>query len=325
MDAVDRITPALRLGERVVVRYRLPDGSATDVVGWLEIIDSERLTARDGRGQLVEVVRTMIVAARRAPPARGGQDPMRTSADELERVALPAWVAYSEPLGEWTLRAAGGFTGRANSCLSVGDPGTQMAEAAERVMAFSRQHGIAPMAQVIAGSEPERHLVALGWEEVHVAADVLVTRLNALLEATAGDPAVQFSERLQPAWFDAFQRSRPSDANPQVVHFVLENNPPLAFAGVEHGDRLLAIGRAQVTRDWVGIAALWTDPQERGRGWATKIMNRLGHWAARFGARNVYLQVATGNEAALRACSRAGFVRHHSYRYLGPSRDSWQH
>jgi hypothetical protein len=43
----------------------------------------------------------------------------------LERRALPGWLALHEPLGEWTLRAAGGFTGRANSCLAVGDPGAR--------------------------------------------------------------------------------------------------------------------------------------------------------------------------------------------------------
>ena len=36
----------------------------------------------------------------------------------------PAGWPYHEPLGEWTLRAGGGFTGRANSCHAVGDPGT---------------------------------------------------------------------------------------------------------------------------------------------------------------------------------------------------------
>ena len=43
--------------------------------------------------------------------------------EDLERAAALHWQAReTEPLGEWRLRAAAGFTGRANSALPVGDP-----------------------------------------------------------------------------------------------------------------------------------------------------------------------------------------------------------
>jgi ribosomal protein S18 acetylase RimI-like enzyme len=47
-------------------------------------------------------------------------------------------------------------------------------------------------------------------------------------------------------------------------------------------------------------------------------MSRLGHWAARRGARYAYLQVTAANTDALAAYERMGFRRHHSYRYLAP-------
>src|SRR5215212_6086619 len=61
--------------------------------------------------------------------------------------ALPGWLGLSEPLGEWTLRAARGFTWRANSCLAVGDPGMPAGAAAAKIVAFSRAHGIPPRAE----------------------------------------------------------------------------------------------------------------------------------------------------------------------------------
>ena len=43
---------------------------------------------------------------------------------ELERVAAAHWRGTEQEwLGEWLLRAADGFTGRANSALPLGDPG----------------------------------------------------------------------------------------------------------------------------------------------------------------------------------------------------------
>ena len=54
--------------------------------------------------------------------------------EDLERAAALHWQApETEPLGEWRLRAAAGFTGRANSALPVGDPGLPLPEAVAAV------------------------------------------------------------------------------------------------------------------------------------------------------------------------------------------------
>lgn len=316
MDALDRITPPVRPGERLVVRYRLPDGSATDVLGWLESVDGDRVQLRDHSGSRLEVGRRHVLAARRLPPARRGRDPMRTGAEELERVALPGWVADSEPLGRWTLRAGGRFTGRANSCLAVDDPGMAVAEAAQRIVDFAVRRGAHPWAQVIAGSEQEHQLRALGWHDVYVATDVLVTRLADLLGDTQPDPRVQLRQTLEPHWEEAFRRSRPNAADPDVLRRILNNGAPRAFAGVPAHLGLIAIGRGHVSADWLGVGSIWTTPEQRRQGLAGQILLSLGHWAARHGARNVYLQVAADNEPAHGAYERLGFRRHHGYLYL---------
>ena len=310
------LAPRTRLGDRVVLRHLLADGSATDVVGWLESVDAEAARVRDHAGALVTVPRARIVAARRAPAARGGRDPMRTSPAELEQIAVSGWAAETEELGEWTLRAGGGFTGRANSCLAVGDPGVSLAEAAERIVAFADARGARPWAQVVDGSAEARGLAGLGWREVYVPTDVLVCRLSELLERAPGDPRVEVAAELGPAWLAAYHRSRPAAVEPAVLRRILEGRPPRAFAGVGAADRLIAIGRGHLREDWLGLASLYTDPDHRRRGWATRVMAALGHWAARQGARSVYLQVAAGNRDAAQAYERLGFRRHHGYHYL---------
>ena len=185
-------------GERWVVRHRLPDGSATDVIGWLEAVDaaSVRLSVVGGAIRVIE--RMTIVVARRVPPAAGGPHPRRISAEDLERHILPGWLALHEPFGEWTLRSAGGFTGRANSCHAVGDPGVPIVEAAERIIAYAAQHGITPMAQVITGSEPDLALRSVGWIDTYVPTDVLAVRLGELLENRPSDDRVEVHGTLQP-------------------------------------------------------------------------------------------------------------------------------
>ena len=143
-----------------MVRVRQDDGSASDVVGWLvgvtdEVAVLEGQLDPEGPGRDAPVRRVPladVVVARRAPGALGGPAVHRTPPDVLERLAVEAWAVELEPLAGWTLRSASGFTGRANSCLAVGDPGLPVAEAAAAVEAYAARHGIAPMAQVVTGS-----------------------------------------------------------------------------------------------------------------------------------------------------------------------------
>ena len=66
--------------------------------------------------------------------------------EDLERAAALHWQApETEPLGEWRLRAADGFTGRANSALPLGDPGLPLPEAVTAVEEWYRRRALPPM------------------------------------------------------------------------------------------------------------------------------------------------------------------------------------
>lgn len=318
MDAAAVGSVRGRIGERWVVRHRLADGSATDLTGWLDAVSGEALRLRTRAGADVVVARESIIAARRVTVAYGGRDPLRASAEELERVAARAWVADWELLGEWTLRSGGGFTARANSCLAVGDPGVPEDVAAAQVVAYANRHGIRPRVQVIEDAAQEQALRGLGWTESYVRTAVLVVRLSSWLGEEGPDPAVEVSEQWTAEWERAYSRSRPTTADPAVVRQILTSSPPRAFAGLREDGRLVAIGRGQVSHDWLGIASVWTDPEYRRRGRATHVMRGLGHWSARLGARSAYLQVAAENEPAIQAYERLGFRPHHCYLYLSP-------
>jgi hypothetical protein len=87
--------------------------------------------------------------------------------EALERAAARHWQALdTEPLGEWSLRAAAGFTGRANSALPLGDPGRPLPDAVTAVEAWYRARNLRPMIVLPDGAGPahlEDHLTERGW------------------------------------------------------------------------------------------------------------------------------------------------------------------
>src|SRR4051812_32397821 len=96
------------------------------------------------------------------------------SVEELERVAARGWRGRdTERLGEWLLRAAGGFTGRANSALPLGDPGVPVPDAVSRVERWYDARGVTPRFQVpVPGAvDVDAELDRRGWaygDDVHV-------------------------------------------------------------------------------------------------------------------------------------------------------------
>ncbi len=64
-----RVLTRDQLGQRVVVRHRLADGRATDVLGELTELDEQALTVRDRHGNVHQIEQRLVVAAKVVPPA----------------------------------------------------------------------------------------------------------------------------------------------------------------------------------------------------------------------------------------------------------------
>src|SRR3954471_14461467 len=85
---------------------------------------------------------------------------------ELERLAARSWRGLEEEhFGCWLLRAGGGFTGRANSVLVVGEPPAELPEAVDTVSRWYARRGLRPRAQVpMPGAErADAAFAGAGW------------------------------------------------------------------------------------------------------------------------------------------------------------------
>ncbi|MGZ3140670.1 GNAT family N-acetyltransferase [Lentzea chajnantorensis] len=217
-----------------------------------------------------------------------------------------------ERLGDWLMRAAAGFTGRANSTLTCGDPGAPVPSALSAVEGFARAHGIKPTAHVVRGSGHERAITDAGWRvdlDHPGGAESLV--MTGPLEKFADGAA---ESRDLPGWWELTAGSEVTAAMRHVL-----GTGRVCFAGVEEDGVVVAAVRGAVVEDVLHVARLAVRPEHRRRGLATRLMGELAGWGLAEGATTCALQVAEHNTAAIRLYEELGCSEHHRYRYWVPA------
>ncbi|MEV6422092.1 GNAT family N-acetyltransferase [Streptomyces sp. NPDC051662] len=323
-----RLTPA-DVGKRVSVRQLTGSGAGgekfTDTVGVLTSWDGDVLLITRRTGESVRVPEAALVAGKVVPAAPARRRGPAASFEELARVCARAWQPVeTEPLGEWLLRAASGFTRRANSVLPLGDPGVAPDEALTRVRRWYEERGLPPYIQTATGAEgtQERLCAELerrGWRS-EVTAEVRIAALAPLGDRDADISRVVLGRGVDEGWLRRYQRS--SVPGPHVLH-VLNSGPSVWFATVpgepgEDGEPGVpaAIGRCVVDGRWAGFMAVEVDPARRRQGLATAVMTALARRALEEGASAAWLQVESDNAGAGAMYDAMGFAIHHHYHHF---------
>jgi GNAT superfamily N-acetyltransferase len=233
----------------------------------------------------------------------------------LERLAARSWRGLEEePYGDWLLRAGGGFTGRANSALVVGDPPVPPEAAVAQVGRWYAARGLRPQAQVpLPGSEAaDAAFAAAGWTTVE---DVLVLTAP-LAPWTAPDVPVDLAAEPDEAWLAGY-RYRGTPLPPVARRILVDADDPV-FASVRLAPEpapLAAVARGVLVEDWLVVTAVTVAEGARRRGLGTAVMAALGRWATDRGGRRCLLQVVETNAPALALYARLGFTEHHRYHY----------
>ncbi|MFE5961770.1 GNAT family N-acetyltransferase [Streptomyces rubiginosohelvolus] len=320
-----RITPA-DVGKRVSVRRRTDSGGTgvefTDVVGVLTSWNDGVVSITRKSGESVHIVESSLVAGKVVPAAPARRRGPAASFEELAAVTARAWQPVeSEALGDWRLRAAGGFTRRANSVLPLGDPGLPLGEAFGRVRRWYEERGLPAYVQTATGAEGTQELLCAeleehGWRR-EVSAEVRIAALAPVGDREAEVSAVRLTREPDAAWLARYQRF--STPGPHVLR-VLGSGPSVWFATVPgSGDAPDAIGRCVVDGRWAGFMAVEVAPEQRRRGLATTVMTALARRALDEGAWAAWLQVEEDNEGARALYDGMGFAGHHRYHHYRPA------
>ena len=298
---------------------------------------SARVRTRAGE---VSVPLDQVIAGKPvpAPPTRRAAAHLALGLEALEDVASDGWRPFEQDwLGVrgqgWRLRAAGGFTGRANSVLAIGDPGLPLPDAVDVASRWYLARGLPPRFSVpwaldvearADGSRPgplDDELVSRGYELdtptlVMTAAnrEVAAAGLRPGSVPLPADLLMRLDDEPDDAWLAAYHYR--GQALPDGARRVLLSAPAQVFVSVRSADgRALAVGRGASSRGWTGVAAMEVDPAHRRRGLARQVLATICAWGCERGDRAAYLQVAETNAPARAAYRAAGFTDHHGYQY----------
>lgn len=257
----------------------------------------------------------------------------------LERVADDAWPAPErDRLGGWLLRAAGGFTNRANSALPLGDPGMDLDPAIDACAEWYRARSLLPKITV---PLPLRRDVAdalgrRGWQ----AQPLVLVQTAALTDLLAESPADPLADPLAAATVDPVEvRLTPipspgflavitarKEGLPEAAHHTLRGGDETRFAEVpatptgepnptgESPATPWAIARGAVVGEWMHLGLVEVAEPARRRGLARTLTRALAAWASAAGAQRAFLQVEEHNTAAVALYGSMAFRTHHTYR-----------
>jgi N-acetylglutamate synthase len=300
------------IGQVVTLRTVTPAGAA-DVVGTLLDVSATEIVVRRRDGRTATIAAGSVTHARLVPAG-----PAQTvTAGELERLMVDGWRPVErESLGDWLLRASGGFTRRGNSALALGDPGLPLAAAVAAVEAWYTARGLAPRVQLtLDGNEQPLAdaMTAAGWR-AEIGVHVMTAELAPVLRAARGlDQGVQVDGEPDSSWL-ALYRSEGGPLPDVGPRELLLNHPVAGFASVRADDGACrAIARAAVDGRWAGLFAVEVAADHRRQGLGAGVSVGALRWAAQRGARRAYLQVAHGNDAGLALYTSLGFTVHHDY------------
>ncbi|MEV0805922.1 GNAT family N-acetyltransferase [Micromonospora sp. NPDC050200] len=306
------------VGHRIVVRriVGIRDGRPlfSDALGELVELTETHLTLATGQGRL-RVPVAEVHRAKRVPPTRR---PTASAVVELELASDEAWPAVVRGrLGDWRLRAAAGWSGRANSALPVGDPDRPLPAALDAVERWYADQGQPAMVNtpLPLAAPVGAELDARGWGSgppVLVQTVALAT-VPPATPARAGSPPVELAAAPSDDWL-AIAAGRKGGL-PDAARHVLTAVDRVRFAHVYADGALVAIGRGTVTGQgrWLGLSLIEVVPEARRRGLAGRVVRALVGWGLAEGATHAFFQVEQRNSGAVALYRALGFTTHHTY------------
>lgn len=228
---------------------------------------------------------------------------------ECERRIVNAWPAPATLLiGDWVLRFANGYSGRANAATPL-KPGAELDEAAfVLIEELYRADGLPPCIRLtpLTGEATRQAALERGYR-LKDASHGMIADLSGAVTDPA--PELQIEARPSADWL-AGVASRQSGNKTDIGNLaaiVEKVRLPAAFATWIVAGEPVAFGMSVAERGMAEIGAIVVDEAHRGRGYGRAIVGGLMGWAQVMECRQAYLQVDKTNATGIALYEKLGF------------------
>jgi GNAT superfamily N-acetyltransferase len=211
----------------------------------------------------------------------------------------------------WQARWADGMHRRINSATVF--PDADLPTAVNAIEEFYREHGFPPTVKITAeASHPaiDEYLDERGYRR-----EAFTQVRSRAVTPMPASPGVSFLSD-SAAWVESFAGVSGYEASDGVrLRQVIERMTESWLAAVTAGGVVAAVGLGSPASARMGIFAMATRPEHRGKGYASAILGTLVGRAAGRGLGDAFLQVMDDNATATRLYERLGFAIRYRYWY----------
>jgi len=236
-----------------------------------------------------------------------------------EHLAHATWPCAEQELrGAWILRAAAGWTRRANSVLVDGPwPGDDADAVLAEVRGWYEARGLEPCLKITPLAPPglDERLEADGWAAI-TRTRVMGRNLSPLPGGAAAEGSLRLQDSLDAGWLGlhaAWERETPC-ATARNEALLRRMDRPL-FLSWDRDGTTVAVLVASLRGERAHLYSLVVDPSWRGRGIGRAFLAAALGALSASGVRDVVLQVLETNDVACRLYASMGFHDRYGYHY----------
>jgi len=234
---------------------------------------------------------------------------------ECERRIVNAWPAPATlVIGDWVLRFASGYSGRANSASAL-RPEAELTEADFGLIEeLYRVDGLPPCIRLTPlVAEATRAVAQARGYKLRDASFGMIGGLDETMAAP--EPDLQIEARPSQEWIAgvAARQTGPKANAAQLAAIVEKVRLPAAFTTLLIDGEPVGYGMSVAERGMAEIGSVIVDPDHRGKGLGRRLILGLMGWARAQGCSAAYLQVDQSNAVALRLYESLGFRKLYAY------------
>lgn len=228
---------------------------------------------------------------------------------ECERRIVNAWPAPATLLiGDWVLRFANGYSGRANAATPL-KPGAELDEATFALIEeLYRADGLPPCIRLtpLTGEATRKAALARGYRLKDASHGMIAELSGAVADPV---PELQIEARPSADWLTgvASRQSGNKTHIGNLAAIVEKVRLPAAFATWIVAGEPVAFGMSVAERGMAEIGTIVVDEAHRGRGYGRAIVGGLLGWARAMECRQAYLQVDKTNATGIALYEKLGF------------------